>query len=481
MPSHMNVETQPERPRSKLVWIIPLAILGVLVAAYLIGALVFSTRFLPGTTLDGQDVSLMTLDAVAAQKADDLAGFQAHVAGDGVDLSLTGAEVGLAYDGDAYARDAMRQVPAWAWPYELTRTRSISAEAPVVYDRDAIVALVQPFVDAASQQEAETAGSSVAYDPASGSFTYDASIIAQFLDAEAAADAIGASLETLEPEIVLGPEQLVSGGDALDAAVAAANVYLGAAPTQLTVNGQAVLELGRDTIASWVTVGDDLSVSLNQEALSQWVAENVGALDTAGHERTYTRADGKQVSVSGGSYGLVTNEDETATALAGALAAGAPSTLEIPLKQSPQTAPDAGGRDWGNRYVDIDLSEQHVRMYDDAGALVWESDCVTGDASKGYDTPTGVYTMNRNRASGNVELRGKIDPATNEPEYISYVEYWMPFIDNSYALHDASWRGSFGGTIYQWNGSHGCVNLPTGKAAELYGLCQVGDVVVVHY
>lgn len=481
MPSHMNVETQPERPRSKLVWIIPLAILGVLVAAYVIGALVFSTRFLPGTTLDGQDVSLMTLDAVAAQKADDLAGFQAHVAGDGVDLSLTGAEVGLAYDGDAYARDAMRQVPAWAWPYELTRTRSISAEAPVVYDRDAIVALVQRFVDAASQQEAETAGSSVAYDPASGSFTYDASIIAQFLNAEAAADAIGASLEALEPEIVLGPEQLVSGGDALDAAVAAANVYLGAAPTQLTVNGQAVLELGRDTIASWVTVGDDLSVSLNQEALSQWVAENVGALDTAGHERTYTRADGKQVSVSGGSYGLVTNEDETATALAGALATGAPSTLEIPLKQSPQTAPDADGRDWGNRYVDIDLSEQHVRMYDDAGALVWESDCVTGDASKGYDTPTGVYTMNRNRASGNVELRGKIDPATNEPEYISYVEYWMPFIDNSYALHDASWRGSFGGTIYQWNGSHGCVNLPTGKAAELYGLCQVGDVVVVHY
>ena len=57
----------------------------------------------------------------------------------------------------------------------------------------------------------------------------------------------------------------------------------------------------------------------------------------------------------------------------------------------------------------------------------------------------------------------------------------MPFVDNLVALHDADWRGSFGGTIYQWNGSHGCVNLPVDKAAELYGMIEVGDVVVTHY
>ena len=72
------------------------------------------------------------------------------------------------------------------------------------------------------------------------------------------------------------------------------------------------------------------------------------------------------------------------------------------------------------------------------------------------------------------------DPETNEPEYISHVDYWMPFIGNSYALHDANWRAKFGGTIYEGNGSHGCVNLPAEKAKELYGLTQIGDVVVVH-
>ena len=56
----------------------------------------------------------------------------------------------------------------------------------------------------------------------------------------------------------------------------------------------------------------------------------------------------------------------------------------------------------------------------------------------------------------------------------------MPFIGNSWALHDASWRSRFGGDIYQYAGSHGCVNLPGDKAKELFGLCKVGDVVVVH-
>ena len=161
------------------------------------------------------------------------------------------------------------------------------------------------------------------------------------------------------------------------------------------------------------------------------------------------------------------------------LQSGTSTTIEVPTK-SAAAAYAPGGKDWGNRFIDIDLTEQHVRMYDASGALVWESDCVSGDSGKGHDTPCGVYTMDSYRASGNVELRGAIDPSTNEPEYISKVQYWMPFIGNSYALHDADWRSNFGGNIYTYNGSHGCVNLPSSKAAELYNLTSVGDVVVVH-
>ena len=55
----------------------------------------------------------------------------------------------------------------------------------------------------------------------------------------------------------------------------------------------------------------------------------------------------------------------------------------------------------------------------------------------------------------------------------------MPF-NGGIGLHDASWRSKFGGDIYVRGGSHGCINLPKNKAAELYNRIQKGCPVVVH-
>ena len=119
-------------------------------------------------------------------------------------------------------------------------------------------------------------------------------------------------------------------------------------------------------------------------------------------------------------------------------------------------------------------------MYGDDGSLIFESACVTGDPTQGYDTPTGVNPINSYKALDQT-LKGLDYDEDGEPDYESHVNYWIPFVGNLVALHDADWRSNFGGTIYQGNGSHGCVNLPVSKAAELYDLTKVGDVVVVHY
>ncbi len=44
-------------------------------------------------------------------------------------------------------------------------------------------------------------------------------------------------------------------------------------------------------------------------------------------------------------------------------------------------------------------------------------------------------------------------------EYETPVKYWMPF-NGGVGFHDASWQTTFGGSSYQTNGSHGCVNMP---------------------
>ena len=125
---------------------------------------------------------------------------------------------------------------------------------------------------------------------------------------------------------------------------------------------------------------------------------------------------------------------------------------------------------YGLTYVEVDIPNQHVTFYENA-RKVMESDCVTGLPTAARRTHTGVFKIDykqRNRI-----LRG------SQRLYASFVNYWMPF-DGGIGLHDATWRGSFGGSIYKSSGSHGCVNLPLSFAKRLYPRVYPGMTVWVH-
>ncbi|MDR1766197.1 MAG: L,D-transpeptidase [Lachnospiraceae bacterium] len=127
----------------------------------------------------------------------------------------------------------------------------------------------------------------------------------------------------------------------------------------------------------------------------------------------------------------------------------------------------------GPNYVTVDLTNQVVTCYID-GVPVWQQPCVTGNPSRGNATPQGIYTVYAKET--NRILRGQ-RLAGGGYAYESWVNYWMPF-NGGIGLHDANWRRSFGGDIYTYNGSHGCVNLPPASVPALYELVQVGTVVV---
>ncbi len=55
----------------------------------------------------------------------------------------------------------------------------------------------------------------------------------------------------------------------------------------------------------------------------------------------------------------------------------------------------------------------------------------------------------------------------------------MPY-NGGEGLHDAQWRyGVFGGDIYRYSGSHGCINLPLETAEEIYNNVDVGTQVLI--
>ena len=241
---------------------------------------------------------------------------------------------------------------------------------------------------------------------------------------------------------------------------------------QITYNirgSQEVLPGSR--IATWITGSDaNGQMSLNQDSVLGYINELKQKYDTAGTYRTFTGGSGAQVGLTT-VYGWQIDAGAEAQALTEAIRTCQSQTRE-PVwakKGNSYTMPE-----WGGTFVEVDLARQHVYYFKD-GAVVWDAPCVTGNVAKNYTTPDGVYSIyskERNRV-----LRGKM--VNGKPEYEQPVSYWMPF-NGGIGLHDADWRGSFGGSIYKTNGSHGCVNLPPASVPALYDLVSVGTIVVCH-
>lgn len=119
-------------------------------------------------------------------------------------------------------------------------------------------------------------------------------------------------------------------------------------------------------------------------------------------------------------------------------------------------------------YIYISISKQKLWYYK-KGVLVKSSNIVTGMKGE-HDTPKGNYTI----------LGKARDAYLIGDDYKVFVDYWM-LIDRrkQIGLHDASWRWDFGGSIYKYNGSHGCVNLPYSVAKYLYYNAPVGTSVII--
>ena len=460
-----------------------LAVVAALAVAYLAGVAFFSGHFAPNTTLNGADVSMGSPNDLATHLASDFSSYQLDVSGDGVSLTVGTQDIGYTIDAQGYYDEALAQQSPWAWVATGFLGSDLETQLGHSYDEDKLSSIVNSAVDAANASATQPTNASLAYDEGTKAFSIVPEQLGTAVDPSTVLAEVEDALASMSTTLVLGDEALakpalVADGDAMKAALGQANGLVGATQT-LTANGTTVAEVGPDQIAQWVALSDDGTVSADTEAIKAWAQGDLSSrLDTVGTTRTYTRPDGKQVSVSGGTYGWSVDGEALAEALASNIASATPQTLEVPWKsQGAQWA--QGTPDWGARYIDADLTEQHARMYDESGNLIWESDFVSGKSSEGRDTPQGVYAINTNRGT-NQTLIGLDEDHDGEPDYKSHVTYWMPFIGNMVAFHDAPWRRSFGGTVYQTNGSHGCVNLPADKAAELYDLTNVGDVVVVH-
>ena len=157
---------------------------------------------------------------------------------------------------------------------------------------------------------------------------------------------------------------------------------------------------------------------------------------------------------------------QEAQAIAAAHAAEAAKAAQV--TQTALAAQDASMKASSSKmtYIDVSIDNQ-ILTYFVNGAVALTTPCVTGGPKN--STPKGVFAID-------TLVPGKY---LTGPTWHVWVNRWMRFSGNC-GIHDASWRKSFGGNIYMHNGSHGCVNIPSDKANQLYGMVGIGTMVIVH-
>jgi lipoprotein-anchoring transpeptidase ErfK/SrfK len=262
--------------------------------------------------------------------------------------------------------------------------------------------------------------------------------------------------------------QVTSEDKGLNQALNQANTWT-SADIEYDWNGSKVL-VDADVIKDWISFEEEsgkIKAVLDEDAIGAFVKENAKANDTYGKKRKFTTTLGTELTLPGGAYGWKTDTAAETEALIASIKKGETASAREPEYAS--RGANKGSEDIGTSYVEIDLTNQHLYLYEE-GEIVLETDFVSGNMSNGNYTPQGVFGITYK--TKNAVLRGA--------DYATPVNYWMPFNGNV-GMHDATWRSSFGGDIYLTSGSHGCVNLPLDKAAEIYEYMSAGFPVICYY
>ena len=476
-----NMPSQRKHKPLKVVGITLGVLAGVLLAVYVAGGIVFQTWFYPNSTLGDMDISLKSSDEVAEMLDEQVQSYKLYVLADGFSYTADSAKLGLSMDTDAVVKAIHESQNPWTWPVRIWGDHEEEPSYGIDYNPASYSEEVTKAVNTYNETARAPQNATIEYSEKDRKFVVKKEIAGTQFVPEKVLSSMGDAIATLSPKVALGTDELVpptvlSTEPKLVTAAEKATKLV-TANIKLTMGGFDVGEISSRGLSGLIRMDDKFEVTLDEEELSYWVNRLVESYNTVGSERTYTRPDGKVITISGGAYGWAIDEEALAEELINYVKEGTVTSIDVPCTSWGKAYNGIDKPDWGNRYADVDLSEQHVYFYDDDGDLIWESDCITGSPDGRHNTVEGVWEVNVKESPSKL-----VGYENGKKEYETMVTYWMAFEQNAIGFHDATWQPGFGGNMYAIGyGSHGCVNLPYYAAQELYGIIEVGDVVIVHW
>lgn len=486
-----NIGTAGKGRNSRTAFLVSLLLVaGILGGIYAYGYNYCSTHFMPGTQINGYDCGGMTEEEAEAKFADAANDYVLNIRFRGGSTEIVHAqEMGFAYKPDGSIGALLHQQDKLVWPKYFFEDSLYEINPGGTIDDDKLTQALQnlpelqeenmekpenayiEFEDGNEEEDGkfvivpETAGTTLDIVQLAAGVGDAASRYADLVDAEDIGGAyVEASLKKDDAKIIARCDDL--------------NDIVGASITYELPSGE-TMRLNSDVMKDWLVKDDNGKLVKDDEVWDEKLWEFLDRLaynaNTIGMDRQFHSTLRGTITVSGGDYGYMVNQITEHDKLLKDFKKQKKETRKPDYYISPYNE-ETENDGIGNTYIEADLSAQHFWCYVD-GQLMVESDFVSGDTTTGHSTPTGVFGIMF--MLRDTTLRGVMQ-SNGKYEYETKVGYWMPFY-NGCGFHDAWWRSAFGGTIYQGNGSHGCINLPVDAAQTLYSYCDDKMPVVVYW
>lgn len=434
----------------------------------------FSNHFFFHTEINGMDVSCKTAKQVNEILADEVSNYSLTIYGrNDVTDSITAGDIMLTYTANGSVEDSMKTQNPFLWITGVFRPDTSVITNSVTYDEQALDSLCDSLAFFQKENIIPPTNAKITYLENEG-YTIVNEANGATLNRGAFLTYLHDAIVSLETEVTLDNSgcykapAITTDSEELNALLKKAKKYVG---TTLTYQlGKQTVVLDASKIHKWLKINTKKNkVTIQNTKVQSFVKRLASKYDTYGKTRTFKASTGNQVSVSGGNYGWLLNQETETKQIIKCIKKGSVKTKKPSYTY---TAASHSKKDWGKTYVEINLTAQHLWFYKN-GKLVIESDFVSGNISRGNGTPQGVYYVLFRERDAILGERSNAD-------YRTPVSFWMPF-NRGIGMHDATWRSKFGGTIYQTAGSHGCINLPYSAAQTIFNTIETGTPVVCYY
>lgn len=441
----------------------------LLLALYFGMVFYFKNHFIFRTEINGWKVGGMTTEQVEEKIGDHVEDYLLTVFDrDDEKYHIYGKDIACKYMPDGAVEKLLEKQNPFGWIISVFKLKEEEAALPMEYQEELLADVVknlscfqeENIIEPQNAQillgedgyyiEPEVMGNHMIYD----------NVLAKVK--KAVAD--GKESITLTDEDYQNPEYTKE-SDIITEAMATIERYANTTITYQVPGGEE--QIDAEQIQKFIQLEEDYTVGFNEKEIEKYVQSLASKYNTYADVRSFHTSSGDTVEIGGGDYGWIVNKPKEAEQIKADLEAGESVTRELVYSQR---AFVEGEDDIGNTYIEIDYTKQHLWFYKD-GALVVDSDIVSGNINRNNGSPDGVF-----------KIVYKDSPAVLKGEdYESNVTYFMPFAYNV-GIHDASWRnGNFGGEIYKTSGSHGCINVPLEVAQTIYENAKVGTPVIAFY